>query len=176
MATADHCGSTHDRTCWKNSALYSAIRGKKLDPRLFVIDDEAFTNLQQILSPYSGRGLGWWSDAFNYWLSHSRQSIKRAFGMLFMKWGIFSPKFLFVLERWSTVIMVSMKLHNICLDWKVKIPKHRFDEDIVIDHNDEEMDQMLRLTGTGDRRTVLTDGLENEGRGRPVHAEVNSRA
>ena len=93
MATADHCGSTHDITCWENSALYAAIRDGKLDSRFFVIGDEAFTNLQQVLSPYSGRGLGRWKDAFNYWLSHSRQSIERAFGMLVMRWGILVVNF-----------------------------------------------------------------------------------
>ena len=72
MATADHCGSTHDITCWENSALYAAIRDQKLDPKFFVIGDEAFTNMQQVLSPYPGRGLGRCKDLFNYWLSHSR--------------------------------------------------------------------------------------------------------
>jgi hypothetical protein len=30
-----------------------------------------------MLSPYPGRGLGKWKDSFNFWLSHSRQSIER---------------------------------------------------------------------------------------------------
>ena len=38
------------------------------------------------------------------------------------------------------------------------------------------MDQLLRLRAKGDKKSVITDELENEGRGRPVHEEVNSRA
>jgi len=183
MATADHCGSTHDITAWENSSLYAAVKDGKLDDRFFIIGDEAFSNIDQVLSPYPGRGVGRWKDSFNYWLSHSRQSIERAFGMLVMRWGIFSRKFLFALERWSTVIMVCMKLHNICLDRNVKIPKHRFGEDILerdlsftLDNNDAVMDNLLRARAVGDRRTVITNELEQEGRGRPVHAEFNSRA
>ena len=41
-----------------------------------------------------GRGLDRYKDSFNYWLSHSRQAVERAFGMLTQRWGIFWRPFL----------------------------------------------------------------------------------
>ena len=49
-----------------------------------------------------------------------RQLIERAFGMLVMRCGMFSREFLFASERWSTDIMVCMKLHDLSLERKVK--------------------------------------------------------
>ena len=66
MATTDHCGSIHDIAAWENCNLYDAIRDLVLDPRHVVFEDEAFTNTNQVLSPYSGRGLRRWKDAFSY--------------------------------------------------------------------------------------------------------------
>jgi hypothetical protein len=43
--------------------------------------------VNQLLIPYPGRGIGKYKDGFNYWLSHSRQSIERPFGMLTKRWG-----------------------------------------------------------------------------------------
>ncbi len=183
MATANHSGSTNDCIVWECSALQAAIRDGLLDERFFIIGDEAFSNTQQVLSPWPGRGIGRWKDAFNYWLSHSRQSIERAFGMLVQRWGIFWRKFHFAFERWSTVILVCMKLHNLCVDRNVAVPPRRFFEDesvrdsfVVYDNNDAMEDPLLRARARGDRRSNITEDLEREGRGRPVHATCNSRA
>lgn len=164
------------------SALSNAISEGKLPSKYFIIGDEAFSCTNQLLSPYPGRGIGKYKDSFNYWLSHSRQCIERAFGMLTMRWGIFWRKFRFAHERWSLVIILCMKLHNICLDRNVSVPSHRFHEDIesrdynlVYDNNDEEEDRLLRNRAVGDRRKDITDLLESEGRGRPFHASCNSR-
>jgi len=86
MASADHSGSTNDCIVWgDNSALADAIENGSLDPKYFIIGDEAFSCTNQVLSPWPGRGIGLWKDSFNYWLSHSRQCIERAFGMLTMR-------------------------------------------------------------------------------------------
>lgn len=78
--------------------------------------------------------------------------------------------------------MVTMKLHNLCLDRNVDIPNHRHNEDmqardkhVVFDNNDEEEDGQLRARATGERRNYLTQKLQDEGRGRPQHASCNSR-
>jgi DDE superfamily endonuclease len=135
-----------------------------------------------MLSPYPGRGLGKWKDSFNFWLSHSRQSIERAFGILTMRFGIFWRKFRFAYKRWSLVIIVCMKLHNLCLNRKVTMPQHRLNEDIelddryvVYDNNDEDEDKLLRNRAIGDRRNNITERLESEGRLRPLYASSNSR-
>jgi hypothetical protein len=64
----------------------------------------------KVLTPWPGRGLGRWKDAFNYLLSHSRQSIERAFGMVIQRWGIFWRKLVFDHEKWSEVVTVAMKV------------------------------------------------------------------
>jgi hypothetical protein len=157
--------------------LYHAIREGEL-PDTY----EASLNTDQMLSPYRGRGLGKWKDSFYFWLSHSRQSIERAFGMLTMRFGIFWRKFRFAYERWSLVIIVCMKLHDLCLHRMVTMPQHRFNEDIelddryiVYDNNDEDEDTLLRNRAIGDRRNNITVRLESEGRLRPLYASSNSR-
>jgi hypothetical protein len=116
-AQADHSGSTNDIIAWHNSKLckWLEVEGG-LPPKYFFIGDEAFTNTMQFLSPwpgrlltfrfffglkfvsnyvlhllfpFQGRGLDRYKDSFNYWLSHSRQAVERAFGMLTQCWGIF---------------------------------------------------------------------------------------
>jgi hypothetical protein len=183
MVTADHSGSTNDCIVWENSGLCSAVRNGELDERFFMIGDEAFSNTNQMCSPWPGRGIGRWKDSFNFWLSHSRQCIERAFGMLVQRWGIFWRKFQFPFERWSIVIVVCMKLHNLCLDRRVPVPSRRFHEDHEIDdqfvvqsNNDLDVDAILRSRSREDRRVNITAELEREGRGRPIHASCNSRA
>jgi hypothetical protein len=183
MAAANYSGSTHDALAWQMSAFKKMLDDGRLDPRYFVIGDEAFPCTDQMLSPWPGRGIGRWKDSFNYWLSHSRQCIERAFGMLVKRWGIFWCKFLFSFDRWSLVIITCMKLHNVCIDRDVTLPTRRYahdqeqgDEEIVLINNDPERDALLRDRAVGARRTNLTNELEAEGRGHPIHAACNARA
>jgi hypothetical protein len=182
FATSNHCGSTNDIIAWNDSKLCEALNENKLPPQYFIIGDEAFTNTQQFLSPWSGRGLPRYKDSFNYWLSHSRQCIERAFGMLTQRWGIFHRSFMFSFDRWSLVTQVCLKLHNLCIDRNVNMPSRKFHEDhvtgdmwSVFDNNDVEEDDQLRGHATGDRRRFITERLEREGIVRPPHAEPNSR-
>jgi len=72
-ASCDHSDSTND-----DSNLYVALEERQLLPdKYYFIGDEAFTCTQQFLSPWPGRGLDAFKDAFNYWLSHSRQAVVR---------------------------------------------------------------------------------------------------
>ena len=128
-----------------------------------------------------GRGLDRYKDSFNYWLSHSRQTIERAFGILTQRWGIFWRSFTFSFHRWSMVTMVCMKLHNICIDRNVEMPSRRFEADIregdewrVYDNSNED-DIFLRGRAVGDRRRDITAKLEQQGIVRPAHAQCNSR-
>jgi hypothetical protein len=183
MATANYSGSTHDSISWQCSAMKNALDSNRLDARYFIIGDEAFSCTNQILSPWPGRGLGRFKDSFNYWLSHSRQCIERAFGILCKRWGIFWRPFTFALERWALVILVSMKLHNFCIDRNEELPAHRFHDDqqpediYQVDGYDEMNDHTaVRNRAVGDRRLEITNALRDEGRGRPPHAMCNSVA
>ncbi len=121
--TANHSGSTNDIIAWNNSNLCKAVEhDRHLPEKYFFIGDEAFTNTNQCLSPWPGRGLDRYKDSFNYWLSHSRQIVEQAFGMLTQRWGIFWRIFAFSFHHWSLVVMACMKLHNLCIDPNVAVP------------------------------------------------------
>lgn len=62
------------------------------------------------------------------------------------------------------------------------MPFKRFEGDqepidnwLVLDNNDPVEDPVLRQRAVGNRRCVLIEVLENEGRGRPYHAMGNTR-
>ena len=182
-ASCDHSGSTNDIIAWQDSNLYDALEIQRLLPeRFFFIGDEAFTCTHQFLSPWPGRGLDTAKDAFNYWLSHSRQAVERAWGMVTQRWGIFWRIFRFALDRWPLVVMVCMKLHNICLDNLVEVPSQRFLEDVRegdkwnVQDNERPNDVELRGRASGDRRRQITATIESQGIIRPLHASMNSRA
>jgi hypothetical protein len=184
MATCSNSGSTHDIVAWQTSSFHTALQANQLDNRYYCIGDEAFTTTDQMLSPWPGRGLGRWKDSFNYWLSHSRQAIERAFGMLVRRWGILWRPLICSYERWSLVIMTVMKLHNLCTDRQVTLPFRRFHEDVepgdqyvVWGNEDPDYDnQIHRNRATGGRRLRMTTLLQDLGRGRPLHAMCRSRA
>jgi len=181
FACPNFTGSTHDSIAWNLTALSDAIDNGRLPPQFYLIGDEAFSNTDQMLSPWPGRGLGRWKDSFNYWLSHSRQCVERGFGMLVMRWGIFWRKLTCDFERWTLVISVCMKLHNYCIDRGDSSPPNRHMEDHrsgdrgVAYDNASDVDVYLRRRSRGTRRQNITDYLEAEGRGRPPHANCNSR-
>lgn len=53
--TANHSGGTHDSTAWNNCTLADRITKGDLPSKYFIIGDEAFSNTQQLLTPYPGR-------------------------------------------------------------------------------------------------------------------------
>jgi hypothetical protein len=182
FATANHSGSTNDIYAWQDSDLYQFLEVEgSLPPKYFFIGDEAFTNTQQFLSPWPGRGLDRYKDSFNYWLSHSRQCVERSFGMLTKRFGIFWRPLICSMDKWSMTILVCMKLHNFCLSHNDGIPTRRWHEDVRdndewgVYANDQPDDFFLRGRARGDRRRDITQKLELLGVIRPLHAMANSR-
>jgi hypothetical protein len=133
------------------------------------------------LSPWPGRGLDRYKDSFNFWLSHSRQVVECAFGLLMQRFGIFWHRFHFSFDRWALVVLVCMKLHNLCLDRNLSVPLRRYYEDVwdeaewVVLDNARDDDRFLRGRATGDRRQPITQNLQDNGIVRPPHAASNSR-
>ena len=109
-------------------------------------------------------------------------ALERGWGMVTQQWGIFWRIFRFSFDRWSLVILVCIKLHNLCLDHLDGVPTQRFLEDVregdewLVQDNDWENDAELRGRATGDRRRFITSEIKRLGIIRPVHATVNSRA
>jgi hypothetical protein len=111
-------GGTNDSLAWKCSDLYNQVIVPNLLPsKYFIISDEALSSTESVLTPFSGTGLGPWLDSFNYHLSAMRQRIERAFGILTARWGIFWRPLSCEFSKWSVVIRVCAKLHNLYIDF-----------------------------------------------------------
>jgi hypothetical protein len=89
MWSCKSTGSTNDSLAWQFSQFKKDLDSGKLPMQWYVVGDEAFSNTQQFLVPWAGRGLPADKDSFNYHLSAMRQCIERAFGILTERWGIF---------------------------------------------------------------------------------------
>ena len=64
-----NCGSTKDAMAWEGCNLKKFITIGGLLSRYYLTGDQAFSCINQLLVPYSRRGLGVWKDSFNYLLS-----------------------------------------------------------------------------------------------------------
>ena len=89
--------------------------------------------------------------------------------------------FRFSFDRWSLVVMVCMKLHNLHMDRRVQVPAQRFAEDVqegdawLVHDSAQDDDALLRGRSSGEHRREVTQQLEQQGCMRPVHAPMNSR-
>ncbi len=151
-----------------------------LSAKYFLISDEAFTNNNQFLSPWLGRGLDRHKDSFNDWLSYSRQIVERSFGRLTQCWGTFLRIFTFSFHRGSLVIMACMKLHTLCINHNMAVPLQQFVEDhrdgdewMVLDNTQD--DVFFCGRASGDHRRIITNKLDMLGVVHPIHAECNSQ-
>ena len=101
--------------------------------------------------------------------------------MLTQRFGIFWRPFRFLFDRWTLVVMCSMKLHNLCIDRGDSTPTQRFVDDVrdgdqwVVYDNYRDDDAELRGRPVGDRRRDITYKIEQLGILRPPHASMNSR-
>ncbi len=107
--------------------------------------------------------------------------IEHAFGLLTQRFGIFWRCFHFSFDRWSLVVLVCMKLNNLCLDRNLSVPLRRFYEDVreddewVVWDNVQSDDQFLQGRATCDRRRQIMQKLQDMGIVQPPHAAANSR-
>ena len=114
--SANHSGGTHDALIWSGSAMLAALEAGMLPSKYFLIADEAFPVSMQMLTPYSGRDLPSRQDSFNFHLSRMRQVVERAFGQLIRRFGIFWRPLVASMDKWSLIVSVTCKLHNVCID------------------------------------------------------------
>jgi hypothetical protein len=77
--------------------------------------------------------------------------------------------------------MVSMKLHNLCLDKSCSVPRQHYAEDFqpgdewAVHDNIRENEPVLRVRAMGECRRQITTNLEHMGILQPAHAQMNSR-
>jgi len=84
--------------------------------------------------------------------------------------GFFWRSFTFSFDRWAMVVMVCMKLHNICIDQNAEMPSHRFFTDVS--PGDE-----WRVYDDANKDDIfhnMTNKLEQLAIVRPAHAQCNS--
>jgi hypothetical protein len=106
--------STHDSTVVGSSWLGEALISGRLPPRTWLFGDGAFGGKPHILSPYRRPKAGTGQDVFNYVLSHYRQRIERAFGLLVRRWGILWSPLSRSAAANTRMLMCCVCLHNIC--------------------------------------------------------------
>jgi hypothetical protein len=111
-------GSTNDGIAWEHTTVFSRMH--LLLKQFYIIGDEGFVNTNQCLTPHPGKNLPIYDDAFNFHLSRMRQNVERAFGLLVRKWGIFWRALCVAHNRWALVLTVAAKLHNFCIDQRLK--------------------------------------------------------
>lgn len=76
------------------------------------IGDEAFPLLQNLMRPYSGRGISRDRRAFNYRLSRARRIIECSFGVLANRWRIFHTKIAVCPDSVRSIVKATCVLHN----------------------------------------------------------------
>lgn len=179
-------GSTNDCLGWDVCEASKVVEHSDWPSDFYVIGDEAFVCTNNFLTPYSGRGLGPWKDAFNFYLSSMRQCVERSFALLVQRWGILWCPLQFDFCYWTRVLMALAKVLNFCID-EGDIPvRQRFHEDVMegdqfevlINESflDEEEQHFLMTRRTGNRRpNNFRVVLEEKGLRRPNY-NINSRA
>ena len=152
------------------------LENGSVPPQYYFIGDEAFSNRDQFLVPYSGTGLPPDKDSFNYHLSSMRQCIERAFALLVLRWGVFWRPLQCSYENWTLVCTVAAKLHNFCIDENEGArhdiaPRYAADElegddpTIYLNPIDDEEDGGQSC---GRRRRSLADFLQDNGIFKPA--------
>jgi len=186
MLSCNFCGSTNDCLAWELTHLYSQLMAGRLRKCYFAIGDEIFNCNEIMLTPYGGRNIGVWRDSFNYHLSRMRQCIERAFGILTRRWGIFWRPLQCDPSKWTLIIQVCAKLHNVCIDFNQSDDHiETMPEDFDLDDTAEVMMNLYNNENLGvldvpshnssERRKKLTAWLESKGLRRPL-VNNNSRA
>jgi hypothetical protein len=116
MFSANNTGSTNDCTAWSRCQLKKLIDEGRLNEKYYLIGDEGLTCENQLITPWSGVGIGVARDSFNFHLSVRRQTIERAFGILTRRWGVFWRDVNLSYSKWALLATVCAKLHNFCID------------------------------------------------------------
>ena len=78
----------------------------------YLVGDEIFGLKTWLMKPYSGRRLPEEQNAFNYRLSRARRVIENAFGILRLRWKIYSRPIKGSVENIIRYVLATLCLHN----------------------------------------------------------------
>lgn len=76
---------------------------------------EAYTDTEQLLTPFSRDVADYDQMNFNYFISSMRIPIEQAFGMLVARWSILRGILDYSVGRCADIVCLLMKLHNFCI-------------------------------------------------------------
>jgi hypothetical protein len=111
--------SSHDSTLFSASSFGKIVAEGGLDPKWLIVGDDAFVCRGNIITPYVKHSLSPAQRNYNYFLSLNRQVVERAFGLWKWKWGIFWRTLDIAEKNIKSVMEVTARLHNLCIDCKM---------------------------------------------------------
>jgi len=117
-----HPASTSDFLCFATSPLKSKLEQRGfLFPGLCLFGDNAYVNTFYMATPWKGVKSGV-KDDYNFYHSQVRIKIECAFGMLVARFGILRRAMpaQFGLRRTNALVMSLCRLHNFCINNRVK--------------------------------------------------------
>jgi hypothetical protein len=92
------------------------LRDGKLPAGRFINGDDAYACSEQVVTPYPGKNQSADRDGFNFWQSRVRIEIECAFGLLHARWGVLWRPIQLSTDKVPMMMMVLVKLHNMCID------------------------------------------------------------
>lgn len=117
--TCAHVGSTNDALAFSGSSL-TDLCGSQQYP-FHWNRDPAYTNTNQLMSPYEGKQLNIWKESLNFFHSQVRITIERTFGIFVQRFGIFWKALQFDVSFIVEIVHCCCRLHNFCIDNNVPI-------------------------------------------------------
>ena len=111
-------GSTHDNMLFDVSNLSAMLLAGHIPFEFWIVGDEAYICMEQLITPYPGTVATPGSDesTFNYFLSSLRVHVEQAFGILVARWAILQTTLSYSIEVSMSVIRAAILLHNFCVE------------------------------------------------------------
>ena len=138
-ASANCVGSTHDSLSHSSSKLGIYLMRGLLGKAYWIAGEEAYICTECLLTPYPASQLPGFifRQSFNFFLSSMRMHVEQAFGMLKAKWLILDH-LKFNTEKCSSLILLTMKLHNYCMDLSTGQQHNRSQREISRMHQESQ--------------------------------------
>ena len=114
-------GASHDSTCFKNSLLYTSLKGMSdflQRHGLFFLGDSAYGIESFLLPPYDSPLSQSPEDNYNFFHSSARITVECAFGEIDLRWGIFWKRLCGSVDTNIMVCEGAMHLHNFLVDYR----------------------------------------------------------